>query len=217
MPAAETRTVRTPHGPGRLVTHRAVRPRATLALTHGAGGGIDARDLVALARGLVRHDMTTILVEMPWVSAGRKIAPAPAVLDECFVALLDQVRPRVPLVVGGRSAGARVACRTGRHVGAVGVLALAFPLHPPGRPEKSRADELDTGLPLRVLQGTRDPFGGPIEMPLGVGVDPVEGADHGFAVRRSDPLDQAEVLSLLVERTAVFVERITPARRRQPA
>ncbi|MFY0406341.1 alpha/beta family hydrolase [Solicola sp. PLA-1-18] len=203
----------TPHGPGRLVTHRSPRPRANLALTHGAGGGIDARDLAALATGLVHHDVTVVLVEMPWVGAGRGIAPAPAVLDECFVAMLDRTRPRVPLVAGGRSAGARVACRTGRRVGAVGVLALAFPLHPPGKPEKSRADELDTGLPLRVLQGGRDPFGAPVEMPVGLGVDAIEGADHGFKVRRSDPLDQSAVLDLLVEKAAAFVARVTPPRR----
>ena len=85
----------------------------------------------------------------------------------------------LPLFVGGRSAGARVACRTADAVGAVGVVALAFPLHPPGKPEKSRADELQVPVPLRIVQGMRDPFGRPDEFPPGIDVVAVPG-DHGL-------------------------------------
>ncbi|MEO5651704.1 MAG: alpha/beta family hydrolase, partial [Marmoricola sp.] len=136
------RMVRTPKGEARLVLRRAKRPLATLVLTHGAGGGIDAPDLVRLARTLPQQDISVTLVEMPWRVAGKRVAPAPSVIDECFVAVLDTLRMRSPLVVGGRSAGARSACRIARDAGARGVLALSFPLHPPGEPTKSRLPEL---------------------------------------------------------------------------
>ncbi len=139
------RIVSTPRGEARLVVRRAKRPIATLVLTHGAGGGIDAPDLVRLARTLPQQDVSVTLVEMPWRVAGRGPAPAPAVIDECYLAVLDDMRTRTPLVLGGRSAGARSACRIARGVGARGILALAFPLHPPGRPEKSRLEELAAG------------------------------------------------------------------------
>jgi predicted alpha/beta-hydrolase family hydrolase len=105
-------------------------------------------------------------VEQPWRVAGKRVAPAPARLDVAWTAVLDRLRGdgvlTGPLVLGGRSAGARVACRTATALGAIGVLALAFPLHPPGRPEKSRQAELDAvGLPVLVVQGESDPFGMP--------------------------------------------------------
>uniref|UniRef100_UPI0035BC2124 alpha/beta hydrolase family protein n=2 Tax=unclassified Streptomyces TaxID=2593676 RepID=UPI0035BC2124 len=106
----------------------------------------------------------------------------------------------LPLVAGGRSAGARVACRTARELGAVAVLALSFPLHPPGRPEKSRADELTgAGAPLLVVQGGRDPFGRPEEFPETVEPAVVPEADHGFAVGRRAALTQDEALRRLTE------------------
>ncbi len=101
-----------------------------------------------------------VLVEQPWRVAGGRVAPRPATLDTAWVEILSGLRHAGPLVVGGRSAGARVACRTAVEVGAAGVLALAFPLHPPGRPEASRAEELaDAGVPVLVVQGDVDPFG----------------------------------------------------------
>ena len=114
----------------------------TLVLGHGAGGGIEARDLVALAKALPERGVTVVRVEQPWRVAGRKVAGPPATLDRAWLAVLEALAVAGPLVVGGRSAGARVACRTAAQVGAAGCLALAFPLHPPGRPEKSRLDEL---------------------------------------------------------------------------
>ena len=160
-------------------------------LGHGAGGGVEAPDLQRLGQRLPRRGITVVLVEQPWRVAGRRVAVSPERLDSAFVAACDRQRPRNPLVVGGRSAGARVACRTARHVGAVGVLALAFPLHPPGRPDRSRADELlEARLPTLVVQGGRDPFGSPGELsPLrspSRRLVVVPGADHGFAVRARD-------------------------------
>ena len=157
----------------------------TLVLGHGAGGGVEAVDLQAVAEDVAAIGCATVLVEQPWRVAGRRLAPRPAVLDEAWIEALSAVRARGPVVVGGRSAGARVACRTGRQVGAVGVLALAFPLHPPGRPARSRAAELaECGLPALVVQGTRDPFGSAAELGAavpGIRVVEVTGGDHGLA------------------------------------
>jgi uncharacterized protein len=139
------------------------KPRATIVLTHGAGGGVDAVDLAYIAAHA--SDAEVILFEMPWRVAGKAIAPRPKSLDECWLDAfekmdLDQSRP---LIVGGRSAGARVAFRTAGQVRASGILGLAFPLHPPGHPERSRADELLVDLPFVLVQGARDPFGRPEE------------------------------------------------------
>lgn len=202
------RMVPTPKGEARLVIRRAKRPIATLVLTHGAGGGIDAPDLVRLARTLPQQDVSVVLVEMPWRVAGKKLAPAPAVIDECFVAILDSMRTRSPLVLGGRSAGARSACRVARRVGARGVLALSFPLHPPGRPEKSRLAELEgTRLPTLVIQGERDAFGTPEELPDDIDLAVVPAADHSMKVPKSAPVTQAEALAIVLEATLEWVVR----------
>jgi predicted alpha/beta-hydrolase family hydrolase len=147
-------------------------PACLLALGHGAGGGVDARDLVAVRRAANAAGVTTAMVTQPYRVAGRR-APAPAgQLDEAWTAVLERLRAGgmggVSLVVGGRSSGARVACRTAVATGAVAIVALAFPTHPPGRPERSRVDELRTGLPTLVVNGDRDPFGVP---PALAGVD----------------------------------------------
>jgi predicted alpha/beta-hydrolase family hydrolase len=141
----------------------------TLVLGHGAGGGASAPDLVAVAHAAAAEGWRVLRVEQPWRVAGRRIAPAPARLDVGWTAVLEHLdgdgRLTGPLVLGGRSAGARVACRTATALGATGVLALAFPLHPPGRPEKSRAAELTgAGVPVLVVQGETDAFGGPEEV-----------------------------------------------------
>jgi predicted alpha/beta-hydrolase family hydrolase len=181
---------------------------ATLLLGHGAGGGPDARDLAALAAELPREGITVIRLEQPWRVAGRRVASAPKVLDECLVAVADQLRPRTPLVLGGRSAGARSATRTAHHLGASGVLALAFPLHPPGRPEKSRLTELTSvQVPMLVIQGEADAFGAPGEFPEHLRLVIVPGADHGLKVPRRSDLSQADVLGLVVEATLEFVVR----------
>jgi len=201
-------TYDTPYGPGRIVARRADRPWAALVLTHGAGGGIESHDLEVLTAGLPRLGVGVLRVEMPWRTAGKRLAPAPSVLDTCFTSLVDHLRPRVPLFVGGRSAGARVACRRGRALGAIGVVALAFPLHPPGRPERSRADELlGTGLPTLVVQGERDPFGTPPEFPVPTSMVVLPGADHSLKVGKRAVPDQSAVDALLLEGVHAFLSR----------
>ena len=202
------RLVATPRGDARLVVRRAKRPLATLVLTHGAGGGIDAPDLVRLARTLPQQDVSVTLVEMPWRVEGKKLAPPPAAIDECYRAVLDNLRTRSPLVLGGRSAGARSACRIGRDAGARAVLALSFPLHPPGRPEKSRLEELRRArVRTLVVQGERDPFGTPEEFPDDVALVSVPDGDHSLKVRRSAPLSQADALDLVLEATLEWIVR----------
>jgi uncharacterized protein len=206
------RVIETPQGPARLVRRRSPRPRATLVLTHGAGRGIDAPDLAALASGLPRRGISVALVEQPWRVAGRRIASRPEALDEGFVAVVKRLRPQTPMFVGGRSAGARVACRTGKGLGAVGVVALAFPLHPPGRPEKSRVNELlGSELPTLVVQGERDSFGRPAEFPPQQRLVGVPDADHSFAVpkRAATSVDQA--LSAVVDAVAAWIDDRTGA------
>jgi uncharacterized protein len=202
------RTLPTPHGDARLHADRARRPFATLLLGHGAGGGVDAPDLVALASNLPREGITVLRLEQPWRVAGRRVAPAGALLDACLVSVADRLRPRTPLVLGGRSAGARSACRTAHHLGAAGVLALSFPLHPPGRPESSRLEELTAvQVPVLVVQGERDPFGRPEEFPPAPSLVVVPGADHGLAVPKRGVLSQADAWGLVVEAALEFVVR----------
>jgi predicted alpha/beta-hydrolase family hydrolase len=200
--------VPTPHGDARLFKDRSRNPIATLLLGHGAGGGVDSRDLEALAEGLPRNGISVVRVEQPWHVAGRKIAPRPAVLDACFVAAADKLRVRTPLVVGGRSAGARSAARTAKQLGAAGCLALAFPLHPPGKPDRSRLDELEAvEVPMLVVQGERDPFGTPEEFPADRDLTVVPGADHGFKVPVRGMVTQDEALAIIVEATLEWVVR----------
>src|SRR5687767_8646888 len=157
----------TPHGPARVQLHPADAPRAALVLGHGADGGIAAPDLVAATAAALAAQMSVALVEQPYRVAGRR-SPAPAAqLDEAWISVLEQLRAGelggLPLVVGGRSSGARVACRTAATTGAAGVVCLAFPLQPPGRASApSRLPELDAvSVPTLVVQGERDPFGIP--------------------------------------------------------
>ncbi|WP_079431944.1 alpha/beta family hydrolase [Streptomyces katrae] len=204
-------TVDTPAGQARVTWHTARAARAVVALGHGAGGGVEARDLQALAAALPAHGFTVALVEQPWRVAGKKVAAAPKVLDEGWRGLWPALaRPGLPVVAGGRSAGARVACRTAAELGAAGVLALAFPLHPPGKPEKSRAGELlDAGRPVLVLQGGRDPFGRPEEFPDGAfELVEVPHADHGFAVPKRAGLTQDEALAVITAAVAPWLARL---------
>jgi predicted alpha/beta-hydrolase family hydrolase len=156
----------TPHGPARVHVHAVADPRAALVLGHGAGGGVGARDLVTASEAAHVEGVAVALVEQPYRVAGRR-SPAPAhQLDAAWTAVVEQLLEGelkgLPLIVGGRSAGARVACRTAAATGAIGVLCLAFPLHPPGRPESSRQAELDAvQVPVLVVQGASDPFGMP--------------------------------------------------------
>jgi uncharacterized protein len=160
--------VDTPHGQARVQLQPGASPRAALVLGHGAGGGVHSRDLVTTAGVAGSLGFSVALVEQPYRVAGRK-SPAPAhQLDAAWTAVVERLQADelrdLPLVVGGRSAGARVACRTAETVGAVAVLCLAFPLHAPGRAAsgKTREHELDAvKLPVLVVQGASDPFGMP--------------------------------------------------------
>jgi uncharacterized protein len=159
--------VPTPHGPARLARRDADGPaRGLLLLGHGAGGGVSAPDLVTAAGAALAIGVHVVLVEQPYRVAGRR-APAPAAqLDVAWLAVVEHVRSELPLVVGGRSSGARVACRTATAAGAAGVLCLAFPVHPPGKPEKDRLPELaQPQVPVLVVQGETDPFGRPAPAP----------------------------------------------------
>lgn len=183
--------IATPHGPARVHLHPVDEPRAALVLGHGAGGGVSAPDLVAATEAAGSVGVSVALVEQPYRVAGRR-SPAPArQLDAAWIAVVDQLTADVfrglPLVVGGRSLGARVACRTAADTGAAAVLCLAFPLQPPRRKTAtaappSRLPELDAvTVPMLVVQGTRDQFGMP---PAGAGRDVVQvTGDHSL---RSD-------------------------------
>jgi predicted alpha/beta-hydrolase family hydrolase len=156
----------TPHGPARVHLDKVRAAKGAVVLGHGAGGGVGARDLQAAADVAAAEKFSVALVEQPYRVAGRR-SPAPArQLDAAWTAVVAELRAgplkRLPLITGGRSAGARVACRTAAVTEAVGVLCLAFPLHPPGRPEATRQDELDAvEVPVLVVQGVSDPFGMP--------------------------------------------------------
>jgi uncharacterized protein len=166
----KTLEVDTPFGTATAHLSSADDPRAALVLGHGAGGGVQAKDLVAVASVAQSVGLSVALVEQPYRVAGRR-SPAPAhQLDAAWTAVIDHLVAGelrgLSLVVGGRSSGARVACRTAQAVGAAGVVCLAFPLQPPrrsgGKPTHSRLDELDAvTVPTLVVQGTRDPFGIP--------------------------------------------------------
>ncbi|MFF3206502.1 alpha/beta family hydrolase [Streptomyces sp. NPDC002962] len=203
-----TETVETEAGTARITWHRAGKPRLVLAVGHGAGGGVEARDLRALAAVLPGRGVSVALVEQPWRVAGKKVAPAPKTLDVGWRGIWPTVvAPGLPVISGGRSAGARVACRTATELGAHAVLALGFPLHPPGRPEKSRAGELlGAGVPTLVVQGGNDPFGRPDEFPAG-GYDLVEVpyGDHGFAVPKRAGVTQEETLEVVTAAVAGWV------------
>jgi len=200
--SSSVRSIDTPVGEARVDIREGTSTRVTLVLGHGAGGGIGARDLEALAGALPDRGVTVMRVEQPWHVAGRKVATAPPTLDVAWSAVLAELDVTGPLVVGGRSAGARVACRTAVAVGAVGVLALAFPLHPPGRPEKSRLAELTgAAVPTLVVQGDRDAFGGPAAFPVEgpFAMRRIPFADHSFRVPSSAPLTQLVSLDLVVD------------------
>jgi predicted alpha/beta-hydrolase family hydrolase len=162
-----TAEVPTPHGPARITRRDTDGPaRGLLLLGHGAGGGVGAPDLLVAAGAALALGVHVVLVEQPYRVAGRR-APAPAAqLDAAWLAVVEHVRADLPLVVGGRSSGARVACRTATAANAAGVLCLAFPVHPPGRPEKDRLAELAMPtVPILVVQGQTDPFGRPEPAP----------------------------------------------------
>jgi uncharacterized protein len=165
---SDTYEVPTPHGPACVHVHRVDRPRAALVLGHGAGGGVSAPDLTAARDVALAQGLTVALVEQPYRVAGRRSPAPPKQLDAAWLAVLGHLRAgelaKPPLIAGGRSLGARVACRTAAECGAMAVLCLAFPLRPPRRsgPPQTRLSELEqVTVPALVVQGERDPFGMP--------------------------------------------------------
>ncbi len=216
--ATEIIPVETPQGPGRLFLDAASAQRTILVLGHGAGGGVNAADLELLARRLPPLGITVLRFEQPWRTAGRRIAVRPETLDQAWIAALSWVRRQPwgqdPLYAGGRSAGARVACRTALAVEARGVVCLAFPLHLPGRPEKSRVLELlMAGVPRLVLQGANDAFGKAEEVRAAIGAAPgvriveLPGADHGYRVAKAATFTAADLRAVLLSEVAEFVGR----------
>jgi predicted alpha/beta-hydrolase family hydrolase len=187
--------IETPRGPGRAHVHAADDARGAIVLGHGAGGGVEAPDLVAARNAALGERFTVVLVEQPYRVAGRRSPPPAGHLDEAWIAIVEALR-RGPLkgispIVGGRSMGGRVACRTAEETDAVGVLCLAFPLEPPGRKQpQTRLPELDAvSLPVLVVQGERDPFGIP---PPGRSREVVTvPGDHGL---KADPEAVAEAV-----------------------
>jgi uncharacterized protein len=163
--------VDTPHGPARVHLHRPeAKPRAVLMLGHGAGGSVDAPDLTAAKDVALEEGLSVALVEQPYRVAGRRSSPAPKQLDAAWLAVVEHLRehqPGLALIAGGRSAGARVACRTAAEADAAAVLCLAFPLQPPRR--KTAAEDPPSRLPeleavtvsMLIVQGERDRFGMP--------------------------------------------------------
>jgi uncharacterized protein len=208
--------VDTPQGPGRWFLDLVDQPSSILALGHGAGGGVGSSDLELLARSLPERGTSVVRFEQPWRTAGRKTGAPPPRLDEAWVAALgwltSQEWARCPVLMGGRSAGARVACRTAAQTNPMAIVCLAFPLHPPGRPEKSRVAELLTpDVPRLVLQGSKDSFGTADEIrraigeAFGVTVVELPDADHGFRIAKSSAMSPADLRMMLVTQVSRFI------------
>jgi predicted alpha/beta-hydrolase family hydrolase len=194
--------VMTPRGPALVEIDEAARPRLLLVLTHGSAGGVDAPDLLAVRDAALGVGASVARVTQAFRVAGARAPGSPARQDEAWEAVLEELRtrlPGLPVVQGGRSNGARVACRTAKAVGAAAVVALAFPLHPPGKPERSRADELrGAGVDVLVLNGDRDPFGVPdAEDAARLVVLPGEGHDL-----KRDPARVGEIVAEWITRYA---------------
>jgi uncharacterized protein len=214
--ASTVEAVDTSQGPGRLLVDLAEQPSSLLVLGHGAGGGVGAADLELLATSLPAHGTTVVRFEQPWRTAGRTVGAQPPKLDEAWRTalgwLMDQEWAQYRLLVGGRSAGARVACRTASVMDPAAIVCLAFPLHLPGRPEKSRAAELlAPSAPRLVLQGSKDSFGTPEEIRAAIGgaegVQVVElpGADHSYRIAKSSAFTPADLRRTLVAEVSRFI------------
>lgn len=203
----------TPVGLARL-TEQGPPGAGVLVLGHGAGGGMQAPDLLSARAAGLAAGLRVVAVEQPWLVRGARVAEAPVRLDAAWLAVLAAVAGPGPLVVGGRSSGARVACRTATEVGATAVLALAFPLRPPAHPDRTRLPELlQPVAPRLVVQGERDAFGRPEAAP-GLEIHVVRGADHGFAVRKKDSRTAAQVADEVRLVVADWLSRVVGPLRR---
>lgn len=185
--------IETTAGPAEIALDRASKPTFLLALTHGAGGGIDAKDLLAVRDTALARGGAVARVVQPYRVAGRRAPGSSVAQDAAWLEVIAALRKKVrsvPLIQGGRSNGARVACRTAVAADAVGVIALSFPLHPPGKPENTRVDELRSAPEVVVINGDRDPFGIPDRADATL-VHVVAGQAHAF---RSGFAEIAEVV-----------------------
>jgi uncharacterized protein len=207
--ASVTKLIDTPQGEARVHLHAASDPRGALVLGHGAGGGVEAPDLTAAAAAAVEQGFSVALVEQPYRVAGKRSSPAAKQLDPAWIAVVDDLMSTdfdgLPVVTGGRSAGARVACRTAEATAAAAVLCLAFPLQPPARagkePSPSRQPELDAvSVPMLIVQGKNDRFGMPKPGPDREVV--VVKGDHSL---RSDP-------AAVEDAVARWLEELSPRR-----
>jgi uncharacterized protein len=225
--------VDTPSGLARAHLHPVPsgRPRASLVLGHGVGRGVDSIDLVAIAEALPDEGIEVVLVEQPWRVAGRRLGGAASTLDRAWVSCLRDLRSRGigtrRLVVGGRSTGARVACRTAGEVDPAALLLLAFPLHPARRatmtgPTPTRLPELvqaARGVPSVIVQGTRDSLGSPEEIAVGLAeedvtarVVPIWEADHSFQVPARAQTTTRDALDMVVRAARCTALRIVDGR-----
>jgi predicted alpha/beta-hydrolase family hydrolase len=206
----------TPTGPGRFFVDRAGQSVATLVLGHGAGGGVNAADLTLLAQRLPSLGVTVARFEQPWRTAGQRFAAPPPRLDVCWRAgiefLSEQPWATQRMFFGGRSAGARVACRTANDFNVAGVVCLAFPLHLPGKPDRTRLNELlQPAAPRLVLQGSHDAFGAAAEVTAAVGegsgITLVElpGADHSFRLPKGSPFTPVDLRATVFSEVAAFI------------
>jgi predicted alpha/beta-hydrolase family hydrolase len=215
--ASMVETVDTPQGPGRLFVDLAEQPSSILVLGHGAGGGVAAVDLELLAANLPSVGATVVRFEQPWRTAGRTVGAPPPKLDDAWRVALGWLMEQEwaaqhPLLVGGRSAGARVACRTASDTNPAAIVCLAFPLHLPGRPEKSRAAELlAPTAPRLVLQGSKDSFGTPAEIRAAIGtaegvhVVELPEADHAYRIAKSSAFTPADLRTTLIAEVSRFI------------
>ena len=212
-------SVATQQGPGRFFVDLAEQPTSTLVLGHGAGGGVGALDLELLAQSLPPLGTSVARFEQPWRTAGRTVGAPPPKLDAAWFAALDwlvtQEWARHPLLVGGRSAGARVACRTASDTNPAGIVCLAFPLHLPGRPEKSRlAELLAPTVPRLILQGSKDSFGTAEEIRAAIGDAPgisvaeLPGADHAYRIGKSSLFSAADLRRAVVAEVSRFISAV---------
>lgn len=202
MTDLEVSLIPTPHGDARVHLARPAGGHAGLMmLGHGAGGGVTAHDLRLASEVALGAGLAIALVEQPYRVAGRRAPAPPAQVDAAWCAVAEHLHGAeaddLPLIAGGRSFGGRIACRTARDVGAAGVLCLAFPLHPPGRPERSRLPELTSvTVPTLVVQGDRDPFGVPDPETLSSGITlVVVSGDH--SLKKDAPAIRAAITSWL--------------------
>lgn len=208
----------TPDGPGELVLDEAESPAAVLLLGHGAGGDVDGWDLGLLASGLPALGVSVARFRQPYRVAGRRISSSRPGLDRswaCALAAVREVWPGLPLFAGGRSAGARVACR-GLDADQRGLVLLSFPLHQPGKPEKSRLDELlAVDAPVVIVQGGADTFGTAAEVQAAVGDRPsvrlveLPGAPHTLSPTvRTPPEAVEERERALLDAVAAFISNV---------